>query len=192
MARDLINFNLSDLRLSLRYYFLHTPVREINNIALTLRELYPTMLEDTQQHGLRLGDLYAEERLPCFPCIGLTLDGLSDSFKYYNNTQQEYYNFFLDAACRVLDTHGHIDRRATELQRDLLFTDLKNLLTGSQARDITYRVFHEDGTSTPTDGTFAILTQDPAPDLRYAPATPTSTLNISAAFSVEVLLINNY
>lgn len=182
-------FTEADLVKSVRYYLLKHPVRVADDnqiVKLPLPQLYPSMQADTLQKGVRIGDLYDEEKLPCFPCIGVHCDGLVRQRTGVGGYREYFYPFFLDAVCKVEDANGAVDRVATYNQRLSLLSDLRTLLVEGQGRAIPFYTFNSDKTRTEV-GT---VTVERSPDIRLRnnPLRGGSLLGLNGEFMVKIIL----
>ena len=180
------DFNPADLELSIRHYLLRTPIRELSGANRALPELYPTMKADLEQSGIRIGDLFGEERITVVPSIGCFMGGLVDMRPAHGWTTYTY-SFTLDCLCFVADSYGHIDRVATKRQHSQLQGDIQMLIADPGQGAIPYFLWNDDGT-TMRVGTATLRKRNPKPRIRVTPSNPAGPLGFSADFVVDVML----
>lgn len=186
-------FREYDMILSFRHYLLNQKIRDNigDGIKRSLPNLYPSMKNDEEQWGVRLADLYSEERIPCYPCVGFINGGLLNKKEYYNTFIEYQYTIFMDAAFRAEDEYGHIDRDLTFRQKELFFGDLRLLLTENRyCQNIPFYLFNDDGTKTNTDNYIKIL-QNPVPRIRNSPVSSKDVLGLNINFQLQVLLVED-
>lgn len=182
-------FRERDVELSFRRYLMTAPIRQLdraNGLYLPIPSLHPGMASDTEQGGIRFFDLYDEEKVPCFPCVGVLCKELVNTeegsgFSIYQ------YSFFIDAICKVNDGGGGVDRIATYNQRSDLFSDLRYLIVDRPGRGIPFYVFNDDGTTTEV-GTFSVVKTNPKPRISNSPSKQKGALALHADFMIEVIL----
>lgn len=176
-----------DLLKSIRHYFMHEVIdQDAEGNLLTLRDRFPTMASDVLQGGIRYGDLYDEEALPCYPALGISIHGLLGVargflFRAYR------YPLFVEASCKVLvEGSSAVDPEATLVQQMEMLAALRYLLIEGRARNVPLYIFDPAG-GTDCVGTFAI-SPTPSPRITKNPSRAEAVLSLSADAVVELVL----